>query len=101
MEVIEGTLTDPLLPEGKLDVVFLTNTYRHLEKPVEVLRNILPSLKPGGRLGIVDSKGYYKDADSTLNEIIRNAGAAGFDLLKIDRSLPRDDIYVFTFRAMK
>jgi ubiquinone/menaquinone biosynthesis C-methylase UbiE len=93
MEVIEGTLTDPCFPESALDVVFLTNTYRHLEKPVDVLKNIASSLKPGGRLGIIEIKRYNRLKDS--NEITKNAGFAGFELIKLETSLPRDDIYVF------
>lgn len=96
MEVIEGTLTDPCFPEAVLDVVFLTNTYRHLDKPINVLKNIIPSLKPEGRLGIVDSKRYAGSKEK--NEIIRNTEAAGFKLIKTDRSMPRDDIYVFEIR---
>lgn len=93
MEVIEGTLTDPRFPEAALDVVFLTNTYRHLDKPVEVLKNIVRSLKPDGKLGVIESKHYAQKAES--NEITINAELAGFTLIKIDKSLPRDDIYVF------
>lgn len=93
MVVIEGTLTDPKFPKEKLDIVFLTNTYRHLDRPVEVLKNIAPSLKIGGRLAIIDSKRYARSQES--NEIVQNAGQAGFKLIKVDNSLPRDDIYVF------
>jgi len=97
MEVIEGSLTDPCFPEATLDVVFLTNTYRHLDKPIKVLKNIIPSLKPDGKMGIVDSKRYDRTRDD--NEIIKNAEAAGFKLIKVDNSLPRDDIYVFKVEA--
>jgi ubiquinone/menaquinone biosynthesis C-methylase UbiE len=93
MEVIEGTLTDPRFPARSLDVVFLTNTYRHLEEPVEILKNIALSLKPEGTLGIVESKRYARNQGS--NEIIKNAAAAGFKLTQRDTSLARDDIYVF------
>lgn len=93
MEVVKGTLTDPLLPKGKLDAVYLTFTYRHLDKPVEVLRNIVPSLKPGGILAVIDSKSYNRDP--SRNEIIRNAGLAGFRLTKLETFLPEDDIYLF------
>jgi ubiquinone/menaquinone biosynthesis C-methylase UbiE len=93
MEVVKGTLTDPLLPKGKLDAVYLTFTYRHLDKPVEVLRNIVPSLKPGGVLAVIDSKSYNRDP--SRNEIIRNAGLAGFKLTKLETFLPEDDIYLF------
>jgi ubiquinone/menaquinone biosynthesis C-methylase UbiE len=93
MEVIKGTLTDPLLPKGRLDAVYLTFTYRHLDRPVEVLRNIIPSLKPGGVLAIIESKRYNRDPSN--NEILRNAGFAGYELTKLETFLPEDDIYLF------
>ncbi len=93
MVVIEGTLTDPKFPKEKLDIVYLTNTYRHLDRPVDVLKNIAPSLKIGGRLAIIDSKRYARSQES--NEIVQNAGQAGYKLIKVDNSLPRDDIYLF------
>lgn len=99
MVVIEGTLTDPRFPENTLDVVYLTNTYRHLDRPLEVLRNIGPSLKPSGRLGVIDMKRYRLDAERAsgeqVNPVIRTAAEAGFRLVKLETSLPRDDIYVF------
>jgi len=93
MVVIEGTLTDPRFPNEELDVVYLTNTYRHLDKPVEVLKNIKSSLKFGGRLAIIELKRYARITGS--NEIVHNAELAGYRLIKVDNSLPRDDIYLF------
>jgi ubiquinone/menaquinone biosynthesis C-methylase UbiE len=93
MEVVKGTLTDPLLPKSKLDAVYLTFTYRHLDKPVEVLRNIVPSLKPGGVMAIIESKSYNRDPSN--NEILKNAGLAGYKLAKLETFLPEDDIYLF------
>lgn len=103
MEIIEGTLTDPRFPEKTLDVVYLTNTYRHLDRPLEVLRNIAPSLKPTGRLGVIDMKRYRLDAERGSggqgNDLIRTAEQAGFKLVKLETSLPRDDIYVFEIKS--
>lgn len=93
MVVIEGTLTDPRFPEKELDIVYLTNTYRHLDKPVEVLKNIKPSLKTGGKLAIIELKRYARSGES--NEIVINAEKAGYRLIKFDHSLPKDDIYLF------
>jgi len=93
MEVVRGTLTDPRFPKGELDAVYLTFTYRHLEKPVEVLKNIAPSFKPGGVLAVIESKRY--NTEPSKNEIIMNAGLAGYRLAKLETSLPEDDIYLF------
>ena len=93
MIVIEGTLTDPRFPKEELDIVYLTNTYRHLDKPVEVLKNIKPSLRIGGRLAIIELKRYASSKGS--NEIVDNAELAGYRLIKVDNSLPKDDIFLF------
>ena len=55
MEVVKGILTDSLFPKRKLNAVYLTSTYRHLDKPVEVLKNVAPSLKTGGVLAVIES----------------------------------------------
>jgi len=93
MDVVKGTLTDPRFPKGKLDVVYMTYTYRHLDKPVDVLTNVAPALKPGGVLAIIDSKSYNREPSK--NEIIRNAGRAGFKLVRIETFMPEDDLYIF------
>ncbi len=93
MEVIQGTLTDPRFPPGKLDAVYLTFTYRHLGRPVDIFRNIAPALKPGGVLAVIESKSYNRE--SAKNEIIKNAGLAGYTLAKLETFLPEDDIYIF------
>jgi len=97
MEVVRGTLTDPRFPEAKLDAVYMTFTYRHLEKPVELLKNIAPALKPGGVLAVIDSKSYNRDPAN--NEIIRNGGLAGYRLARLETFLPEDDIYLFQWES--
>ena len=97
MEVVKGTLTDPLLPKGKLDAVYLTFTYRHLDKPVEVLKNIAPSLKPGGVMAVIESKNYNREP--AKNEILKNAGRAGYKLMRLETFLPQDDIYLFQLKS--
>lgn len=50
-----GTPTDPKLPHGEIDVALLVDVYHHLDYPGEVISRVRASLKPGGRLIIVDS----------------------------------------------
>ncbi len=54
---VKGTETDPNLPEGKLDEVLVLDTYHHFDYPEKMLAAIHRSLKPEGRLVIVE---YYK-----------------------------------------
>ena len=62
------------------------------------MKNIASSLKPDGRLGIIEVKRYNRLKGS--NEIINNAGLADFELIKLATSLPQDDIYVFQKRLV-
>jgi ubiquinone/menaquinone biosynthesis C-methylase UbiE len=51
-----GTAIDPRLPKGSLDAALIVETYSEIEQPVLLLRNLATSLKPTGRIGIVNSK---------------------------------------------
>ena len=50
-----GTAVDPRLPKGSLDAALIVETYNEIEQPVPLLRNLATSLKPTGRIGIVNS----------------------------------------------
>ncbi len=45
---------DPRLPAGALDAVSLVDVYQEISDPVTYLRNVARSLKPSGRIGIVN-----------------------------------------------
>ncbi len=51
---------DPELEDGSVDVVFLCNTYHHIENRVEYFRKVSNGLKPDGRVVVVD---FYRDTD--------------------------------------
>lgn len=48
---------DPELPPQSVNVVFLCNTYHHIDNRVDYFKNVSKALKPGGRVVIVD---FYK-----------------------------------------
>ena len=52
--IIESKATDTNLPTACCDAIFLRRVYHHLTKPTEFNANIVRSLKPGGRLAIID-----------------------------------------------
>jgi ubiquinone/menaquinone biosynthesis C-methylase UbiE len=52
--VIESAETDTHLSGACCDAIFLRRVYHHLTKPVEFDADLLRSLKPGGRLAIID-----------------------------------------------
>ncbi len=49
-----GTLTDPRLPSGRIDLAIMVDVYHELEYPHEMLEAIVRALKPGGRLVFVE-----------------------------------------------
>ncbi len=54
---VKGTETDPNLPAGQMDEVLVLDAYHHFDYPEKMLAAIHKSLKPDGRLVIVE---YYK-----------------------------------------
>jgi predicted methyltransferase len=52
--VVDSKEADTNLPTGCCDAIFLRRVYHHLTKPTEFDANLVRSLKPGGRLAIID-----------------------------------------------
>jgi ubiquinone/menaquinone biosynthesis C-methylase UbiE len=52
--VVESAAADTNLPSACCDAIFLRRVYHHLTKPAEFDANLVRSLKPGGRLAIID-----------------------------------------------
>ena len=98
VDTILGEVEEPLLPEKCLDIAFMINVYHHLDKPVELVRNIRPSLKPDGILAIVDAdpeKSGLGDNHSTpKKEMLKQLDEAGYQVIRIDDFLKMDYIYI-------
>jgi ubiquinone/menaquinone biosynthesis C-methylase UbiE len=54
VSVVESAEADTNLPEGCCDAIFLRRVYHHLTKPAEFNAKLVRSLKPGGRLAIIE-----------------------------------------------
>lgn len=93
-----GTVVEPNIPDKVLDIAFMINVYHHLEKPVELLKNIVPTLKPDGTLVIVEHdpvKSGYPTESTSEEELVKQANQAGYELEKMETFLARDNIYFF------
>lgn len=100
--IVPGTVTEPRLPSGGLDLVYMINTYHHLEQPVALIKNIIPCLKPTGKLVIIEHdpvKFPSGRAHATARElVIKQAQIAGFQLERQLTFLKKDNIFIFTVR---
>lgn len=104
IETILGRVDDPLFPKNALDMVFMILTYHHLAKPVELLKNLVPCLKPGATVVVIDPD-PIKDRDrrdgsesTTREEIEPVAEAAGFEIARIETFLSRDTIFILRLK---
>jgi SAM-dependent methyltransferase len=99
---IVGTVDDPRLPAGTLDIAFMTNTYHHLEKPVALVRNLLPALKPHGILAIVErdaDRSVHKREATRPEDFVRQMDEAGFEVVRVDKSMSEDNVYIARAKA--
>jgi SAM-dependent methyltransferase len=104
IETLVGKADDPLFPKGTLDLAIIAITYHHLEQPIALLKNLAPSLKPGATLVIVDpayDRTGDKDSDrpTTRERVEAEAAQAGYELLVMDGSLPRDNIFILRLKT--
>jgi precorrin-6B methylase 2 len=100
--LIEGTLDDPKLPPASVDLALMVDVYHELSQPQAMLRHLRDSLKPGGRLVLLE----YRKEDPTVQikpdhkmsvaEAKMEVEAEGFTLAKVDEALPRQHILIFT-----
>jgi ubiquinone/menaquinone biosynthesis C-methylase UbiE len=98
IETIVGEVEDPLLPEDALDMVFIVNAFHDLAKPVELLNNLVPSLKPGASVVIIDRDpdkvGGFNRHVFTQEEVLEHIKNSDFDLDRIETFLPQHNIYI-------
>jgi predicted methyltransferase len=105
-----GTPSDPRLPKG-LDAALIVDSYHEMDdtanptQVVTLLRNIAQSLKPQGRLGIVDFKpggggpGPAPDQRVDQQSVIKAAKAAGLELISREEIPPFLFLLVFGPRS--
>jgi ubiquinone/menaquinone biosynthesis C-methylase UbiE len=102
VSVVLGTQDDPRIPIDTLDLVLMVDVYHELSQPQLMLRRIRASLKPGGRLVLLE---YRKEDPSipirpehkmTAAEAKLEVEAEGFKLTRTNEDLPRQHIFIFT-----
>jgi len=95
IEIIQGKIDDPCFPEAKMDMVFMSFVFHLLEKPVELLKNLKPSMKPEATLVIIDPRKARITPQVEKMKIIEPSAEAGFELLRKETFVDRANIYIF------
>ena len=102
--LVQGAVDDPRLPQSAIDLELLVDVYHELSAPQAMLRHLRDALKPDGRLVLLE---YRKEDPSipirpehkmTVAEAKLEIEAEGYALSRIDESLPRQHVLVFTKR---
>jgi len=94
-----GSASDPRLPHG-LDAVLIVDAYPEMEDPVTLLKHVEASLKPQGRIGVVDFRpgsggpGPLPKERVDPQAVIEAAAAAGLQLTARE-TLPFQFLLVF------
>lgn len=105
IETILGEVEDPLLPKGILDMVFIVNAFHDLAKPVELLNNLVPSLKPDAPVVIIDrDPSKFRDSAGhflTEEEIREMIGQSDFELDRMETFLSQHNIYILRMMKQK
>lgn len=103
---LESREADTNLPAACCDAIFLRRVYHHLTKPVEFDASLVRSLKPGGRLAIIDfppHAGWEPVEGVPANRgghgipqkiLIEELTTAGLQMEKVVNDWPDDDYCV-------
>lgn len=102
VETVLATPQDPRLPQAAVDLVLLVDVYHELAHPALTLAHISRSLKPTGRLVVVE----YRKGQPGVNihplhkmsvaEVRSEIEPAGFDLVEVLEFLPSQHVIIFT-----
>lgn len=102
VEIVLGTPTDPKLPSNALDLVLMVDVYHEFSDPVTMMRHIKNSLKPDGRVVLVE---FRKEDPSvpiqplhkmSIQEVRSELEPLGFRFQRSIEFLPWQHILIFS-----
>lgn len=73
-----GEPHDPRLPPRSIDVALIVHTYHEVEQPFGLLYNMIPALKPGGRVVVIDLDQPTNKHGTPQRLLLCEAHALGF-----------------------
>ena len=99
LRAVVGSDKSPNLPEP-VDLVILLNAYHHVPARTDYFKSLISSLKPGGRVAIVDFRpespvGAPKHMRLSIDQIRNEMTAAGYAPAGAFDFLPRQNFLLF------
>jgi len=101
VEVVKGDTLSVNLPDDVLDFAVMVDVYHELSWPRETMQSIRRSLKPGGRLILMEYRGEDPELrikrlhKTTVAQLEREMNANGFVLERRVDDLPMQHLLVF------
>lgn len=102
VETILSTELDPKLPLNEVDLVLLVDVYHELAYPLRTMEAVRRSLRPGGRLVVVEYRKEDPDIPihplhkMTVGEVRQEIEPVGFTFTELLDFLPSQHVLVFT-----
>jgi ubiquinone/menaquinone biosynthesis C-methylase UbiE len=96
-----ASFDDPRLPDRSVDLVFIVDTFHHLDDRLTYLRRLRRALKPGGRVAIVDwfkrplPEGPPPEHKLARDQVVQEMAAAGYQLDEEPAILPYQYFLIF------
>ncbi|MBE9013013.1 class I SAM-dependent methyltransferase [Pseudanabaenaceae cyanobacterium LEGE 13415] len=101
VEPILGSETNPNLPENSVDLALMVDAYHEFEYPKEMMAGIVRSLKPHGRVVLLEYRGenpfvFIKPLHKmTQKQVRQEMTVAGLNYVETRNSLPQQHILIF------
>ena len=96
-----GTIDDPKLPKDALDLILLVDVYHEFSEPEKMLDRMRESLKPNGRLVLLEYRGedpnvpIRPEHKMTVKQVQAEVQPEGFKFEQSIEVLPQQHIIVF------
>jgi SAM-dependent methyltransferase len=100
VETVLGTYDDPKLPPNSLDLVILVDVYHEFSEPQKMLRHIRESLKPEGRLVLLEYRAedpavpIRPEHKMSVAQVKMELEPEGFHMDRVIEDLPRQHILI-------
>ena len=101
VELVRGTVTDPNLPAGKMDLILMVDVYHEFSEPQAMLRKMKEALAQDGRLVLIEFRKedpavpIRLEHKMSVAEVRAELEAEGFKLDRLVDILPRQHIFIF------